>query len=552
MPADAATPFHDLDAFIALPRVSGLAISPDGTRLVTTVAELKADRTAYATAIWEVDPSGQRVARRLTRSAKGESNPTFTPDGDVLFTSVRPDPEADEDLDDVATLALLPVAGGEARTVATRPGGFDAVVVAPRTGTVVAISPTLPGSGDAQDDRARRAARKELKVNAVLHRTYPVRHWDHDLGPEEGRLVVGDLVAAATTAGTDRRIDLRDLTMAPGRALDEADIAVAPDGSFAVTTWYVPDTGGRRLVLQRVDLVTGERCVLLDSPQREAYGPAISPDGHHVAAVTETVATGATPPRFGLVVIDVATGQVVDLATTVTAPPESPVWTPDGTAVVVTADARGRRPVFRINVADGTTTRLTGDDGAYTDVVVSPDGTKVFAIRSAIDGAPMVVALDATTADQTPTVLRNPVQATSVPGSLTEVETTATDGTALRAWLCLPHDASAEAPSPLLLWIHGGPLGSWNAWSWRWNPWMAVAEGYAVLLPDPALSTGYGDAFIDRGWGAWGAAPYTDLMALTDATVGRPEVDETRTAAMGGSFGGYMANWVAGHTDRFD
>ncbi len=78
-----------------------------------------------------------------------------------------------------------------------------------------------------------------------------------------------------------------------------------------------------------------------------------------------------------------------------------------------------------------------------------------------------------------------------------------------------------------------------------------MAQGYAVLLPDPALSTGYGLDFISRGWGNWGAAPYTDLMSATDAAVARDDIDETRTAAMGGSFGGYMANWVAGHTDRF-
>jgi dipeptidyl aminopeptidase/acylaminoacyl peptidase len=92
---------------------------------------------------------------------------------------------------------------------------------------------------------------------------------------------------------------------------------------------------------------------------------------------------------------------------------------------------------------------------------------------------------------------------------------------------------------------------SWNAWSWRWNPWLMAARGYAVLLPDPALSTGYGHAFIARGYGEWGAHPYTDLMAITDAVVARPDIDAARTAMMGGSFGGYMANWIAGHTDRF-
>ncbi len=119
----------------------------------------------------------------------------------------------------------------------------------------------------------------------------------------------------------------------------------------------------------------------------------------------------------------------------------------------------------------------------------------------------------------------------------------------MRSWLVLP---DGDAQAPLVLWIHGGPLGSWNSWHWRWNPWLLAARGYAVLLPDPALSTGYGQDFIQRGWGAWGGAPFDDLMAATDAACAHPRVDGDRTAAMGGSFGGYMANWIAGHTDRFD
>jgi dipeptidyl aminopeptidase/acylaminoacyl peptidase len=103
----------------------------------------------------------------------------------------------------------------------------------------------------------------------------------------------------------------------------------------------------------------------------------------------------------------------------------------------------------------------------------------------------------------------------------------------------------------LLLWIHGGPLMSWNSWSWRWCPWVLAARGYAVLLPNPALSQGFGQDFVRRGWGEWGGAPYTDLMAAVDAAEQRPDIDASRTAVMGGSFGGYMANWVATQTDRF-
>jgi dipeptidyl aminopeptidase/acylaminoacyl peptidase len=118
--------------------------------------------------------------------------------------------------------------------------------------------------------------------------------------------------------------------------------------------------------------------------------------------------------------------------------------------------------------------------------------------------------------------------------------------------MALPHNANSDTPVPLLLSIHGGPVMSVHSWSWRWNPWLAVARGYAVLLPDFALSTGYGVGFIRRGWGKWGAEPYTDLMSITDAAQEHPEIDASRSAAMGGSFGGYMANWIAGHTGRFD
>src|ERR1700754_4248261 len=90
------TPFGDLDAFFALPRVSGLAVSPDGSRVVTMVSELNEKRPEYVTAVWDLDPEGRRPARRLTRGAKGESSPTFTSDGDVLFVAVRPTEDDDK------------------------------------------------------------------------------------------------------------------------------------------------------------------------------------------------------------------------------------------------------------------------------------------------------------------------------------------------------------------------------------------------------------------------------------------------------------------------
>jgi dipeptidyl aminopeptidase/acylaminoacyl peptidase len=541
------TPFHDLDSYIDLPRGSGLRLSPDGTRLVTGVATLDPKRTKYVTALWEVDPTGDRAARRLTRSAKGEGGAAFLPDGSLLFTSARPDPDAEDD-DEVAMLWLLPAGGGEARVVATRPGGVDDVHVAADAGTVVLSSKTFPSSQSHDAEKDKRKERKEKKVSAILHDRVPVRFWDSDLGPDAPRLFAGTLAQD----GPDPRVELIDLTPDVGRELERLEYDVSPDGSTIATTWGVPERGGLRTALALIDVATGERRILVDDPDFEHGSPRFSPDGQRLVVVREKRSTPEDPGDNRVAVVSVADGSVLDLTGEWDHWPAGPIeWTPDGTALVLVADENGRAPVFRMQAETGTVTRLTADDFAYSDVQVSPDGQTVYAMRTSYAEPLRPVRLDANTPDQDSLPLPGPSDTPAVPGTLEEVESTGEDGTRVRAWLALPVGASADRPAPLLLWIHGGPLGSWNAWSWRWNPWLAVAQGYAVLLPDPALSTGYGLDFIARGWGGWGGAPYTDLMAATDAAIERGDIDESRTAAMGGSFGGYMANWVAGHTDRF-
>ena len=230
--------------------------------------------------------------------------------------------------------------------------------------------------------------------------------------------------------------------------------------------------------------------------------------------------------------------------------PAELAWAPDSRSVYFTADDQGRRPVFRVEVATGDIARITADDGAYTDLCPSPHGGWLFALRSSPDEPPVPVRLGAA-GGQKPERLPSPGSPLELPGRLEEIETAADDGARIRSWLVLPATASAQEPAPLVLWVHGGPMSSWNSWSWRWNPWLMAARGYAVLLPDPALSTGYGQDFIARAYQQWGDRPFADVMAATDAAVARPDIDGSRTAMMGGSYGGYMANWVAGHTDRF-
>ncbi|HET9689717.1 MAG TPA: S9 family peptidase [Acidimicrobiales bacterium] len=581
MPADAhadATPadgpFGSMDAYLAIPRCAGLAVSADGARVVTTVAELDGDRARQVPALWELDLGGG-PARRLTRSEKGERSPVFAADGSLLFVSGRPRPGGGDDAP--AALWRLPAGGGEAWPVAAPAGGIAAVAAATAAAVVVFTARVAPGRQAGSDDDATwRDTRKQRKVTAVLHQQMPVRHWDHERGPEEVHLFAATLPAEATGG---QLADVRDLTPDAALALLEAAPVVSHDGAFVVTDWHVDLPGGaQRTDLVRIDVATGERRVLASDPTHRWYydSPAVSPGGQVACiasagdSLTESAATFAVlvdPAGDGLDGAPAGVGdgpadggpagagggpagaggggrsrpRRLDLGDLW---PRELAWQGDG-RLLVAGDRGGHAPLVAVDVATGAATDIAGDGAWHAPAGAAGDG--VVALRSHVDSPPRPVLVGA---DGTLVELDAP-GAVAVPGRLEDLRVTVADGTTVRAWLVLPEGAGPDEPAPLAVWVHGGPLGSWNDWSWRWNPWLMAARGWAVVLPDPAYSTGYGAGLVERGWRQWGGNPFTDVMAVTDAAEAHPAVDPGRTVAMGGSYGGYMANWIAGHTDRF-
>ncbi len=130
---------------------------------------------------------------------------------------------------------------------------------------------------------------------------------------------------------------------------------------------------------------------------------------------------------------------------------------------------------------------------------------------------------------------------------------TAADGTKLQGFLIRPPGFDAAKKYPVKFLIHGGPQGTWgDDWSYRWNAELFAANGYVVVMINSRGSTGYGQAIVDGVNGDWGGKPFTDLMTGLDyAEQHYPFIDKNRECALGASYGGYMANWVLGHTDRF-
>jgi dipeptidyl aminopeptidase/acylaminoacyl peptidase len=524
--------FTDLAAFVALPRVTGLTLSPDGTRLVATAQRPDPAVSRYVTSLWEIPLDGGEPVR-LTRSERGESAPGFRPDGALLFTSARPDPDGG-DPDDAALWELPPV--GEPRVLARTPGGVSGPRVATGSGTVVVggarlVGAVPDGADPAEVDARRRKVRAERKAGAILHTGMPVRYWDHELGDRSPRLL-----ALEGDGG------LRDLTPDAGFELVEAGWSVTADGATVATTWRTREPrGGFRPSVVLLDVATGKRRTLAGGDGRHHDGPRIAPDGSRVALRTTTDGGYAEPavPRLRILAADGSaevTAAVGDLA------PTEWAWSADSATLWVSGDLAGRGAVLAVDPATGAVTRRLAADAAYSALCPAPDGRAVYALRSAVDAPPAPVRLDTAATDQDPERLPTPGAAPALPGRLEELTGE------VHGWLCLPDGAG---PHPLMLWIHGGPFSSFNAWSWRWNPWVAVARGWAVLLPDPALSTGYGRGWIDRAWPHRAAPVWADLERVLDEVVARPDVDGARTACLGASFGGYLTNWIAGHTDRF-
>jgi dipeptidyl aminopeptidase/acylaminoacyl peptidase len=578
-----------------LGRVQALAVAPDGKRVVIEVARVDPARAAFVPHLFEVSLQDGSVAQ-LTRGPSGCRAPSFRQDGALAFLSSRPRgiriteggplPGADGEH---AQVWVLPPRG-EAVPVTDEPLG----VLSYRFSQVPSVDPSLaddilvvkaPLLPDVafSDQRAAAQDLREKGPSILRYSEMPVRQWDHWVGRAAPHLVAIDPKTGAR----------RDLAPEVDRELREVMLpyahlwALSPDGRTVITEWRtlgkdrIPDV---RLVA--IDVATGVRRDLLVREPGFVMHPVFSPDGRTVACTVQDRARD----RHGKVELWIASA--VDspgekgaraLANDWDRWPTPHTFTPDGARIVCTADDDGTVPVFTVDVATGAHAQITSASarGSHDALVVHPDGRSILGLRhtfhhppepfqvalpllgvshdtlvgsSASVGDPKRVVGDAKNRDPKegdPFIIARVSGAAPLEHFETSsFETKTEDGALVQWWLVRPKGVPRP---PVLFWIHGGPIGQFSdGWHWRWNPAVLASAGYAVILPNPRGSTGRGQAFVEGIWGnVWGGACYRDLMRVADDVEKRADLDGTRVGAMGGSFGGYMANWVGGQTDRF-
>jgi dipeptidyl aminopeptidase/acylaminoacyl peptidase len=552
-------------------------LAPDGSRVAFTLQTVAPAFDGYRTAIWSVPVDGSSPARQLTLGARSDGHARFSPDGRTLaFLSDRrlhteEDPKAPrepKDREDGTQVHLLPLDGGEARRLTNLPRGAEGLEWSPDGSRLAVLSPSVAADREA-DERARGKGRKgkpgeppeadfhyvdrlQYLFNGagfVYHRT--PRLWLVDASTGEARPLTDGVAAEAHPAwspdGTrvafvsDRRRD-RDLRwrsdvwvvdVASGRITK----VTGGNGSFDLPTW-LPD--GRTLLVlgHRFPARAGSR---YDVWRFAADGSDSSPSGgrnlsgRHDLMVGSTMNSDVTPgedPR--LVVVD------------------------GGEGVVAAAPSEGSFELWRLGTEDGELTRLT--DGRHYlsgfDAVDCADGgVRVTYLRSSATELPDVVVAELPGANARRAA--SPVagrRVTNLNAELADELTLAepesrwaeVDGRRVQGWF-LP---AGDGPRPLVVEIHGGPQTLYG-WAPFWEFQVLAANGMGVWYANPRGSEGYGQDFAAANFRDWGAGPTRDVLAGVDALVREGRADPDRLGVTGGSYGGYLTNWIVGHDQRF-
>jgi dipeptidyl aminopeptidase/acylaminoacyl peptidase len=277
--------------------------------------------------------------------------------------------------------------------------------------------------------------------------------------------------------------------------------------------------------------------------------PRFSPDGRWIAYRAQKRA-GFEADRFRLMLLDRATGQIHGLTDDFDFWVDDLRWAPDSKSLFFASQVRGRDTLYRIAVAGGAPVPLwTG--GTIAGLAVA-GGRAVFG-ASSLSRAPELWSVG--TDGKAPSALTHVNDAffrELALGEVSERFTDSSDRRKLHAWVVKPPFFDPAKKYPAVFLIHGGPQGAWvDGWSTRWNPQVWAAYGYVVYAANPRGSTGFGQDFLDAISGDWGGQVYDDLMRQADDLESLPFVDRTRIGAAGASYGGYMVNWIAGHTQRF-
>jgi dipeptidyl aminopeptidase/acylaminoacyl peptidase len=521
-------------------RVGESALSPDDKWVAYTVQVSDVAKNKSVTNLWLVSSSGG-AALQLTFSDKGSnSRPRWTPDSKSLFfLSTR--------ANDVPQVFKISTSGGEAKQITHTGTGVDSFLLSPDGKTMAITASVYP---DCKDLDCSEKKNKEMEDNPVKARTIttiPFRRWDSWIDGKRNHIFV-----MPSEGGEAKDITPGDVDSPIWTEFGGEEVAFSPDGKEICFSRYTENealTANSDLFVIPVD---GGEAKQITKNKAFDSTPLYSPDGRYIAYLA-TLRPGAVTDLTRLFLYDRQTGESRNLTEPMDRSLSSHLWSDDSKSLWISYEDQGQSPIAKLDPVTGKVALLL-NEGTPANIESSNDGTFLVFTNMNFSHPTEIFRLNLKAAGK-------PVQITNTNndvlkdidfGEYSSFTFSGAKGENVQCWQVKPPHFDAAKKYPLLLLMHGGPENAWdNLFHYRWNPHLFAAAGYVVILPNFHGSSGFGLKFMDAIKGDWGGAPYEDQMKAVDVASTWPYVDRTRVGAAGASYGGYMANWVEGHTDRF-
>jgi dipeptidyl aminopeptidase/acylaminoacyl peptidase len=528
------------EEMLKLKRVSEPALAPDGRALIFTLGVVDVDKNSQARQLWSVNLSGGNL-KQLTSQGRNTSA-RFSPDSKrVAFLSSR---------SGTMQIWTMDPDGANLKQVTTLSTEADGVIWSGDGANFVFTSDVYPEcNADDACNAAKLDAESKSKVKARTYTNLLYRHWTEWRGKRVKHLMVVPAEGGKVT----------DLT--PGFKYDVPPFSLASNGDFAVSpdgkeVCYAANLDEDQATSTNWELYTipiegGEPKKISSSPGADAQ-PRYSPDGKWLAWRMQ-VRPGYESDRWRLVVMERETGKINVLTENLDRHITGFTWHPDSKRLAFTMEDRGRQQAQLIPVTGGGVRSLTQGTAHVDDLAFTSDGKTL--LYSEVTGASPTEIYKASSSGGAPlalTKVNDEFLAAHDLRKLEEFTVTGAEAAQVHSYLLKPPAFDPTKKYPVLFLIHGGPQGAWGeTFSYRWNPQVFASAGFVVVMPNPRGSTGYGQKFTDEINGDWGGRAYEDIMAVADHVAKLSYVDPERMAASGGSYGGYMVNWLLGHTNRF-
>jgi dipeptidyl aminopeptidase/acylaminoacyl peptidase len=569
--AQAKHPFTFED-MMKLKRVGEPEVSPDGKWVIFSVVDVNLEANAKTPHIWIVPTAGGQ--EREIISDQDADRPRWAPDGKRFAFISSKEGGSQVWIADFDGAAGAVTGVHKLTSIATEAGGE---LWSPDGKNILFTSDVYPECDGAPADETACNAKKleaheKSKVKALIFDRLLYRHWNAYKEGKRSDIFVVEVPRgnAAVTIVTHILEFPRDLTPgdydAPVFSLGgQDDYAFSPDGQEICYTsnhdkneaastnndlWIVPVSGGPA------------KNITADNPASDST-PLYSPDGRYIAYRAQQ-RPGYESDRFRLMLYDRKTGEKKELTGTFGGWVGTFAWFPDSSRIYFSSENSGISPIWAVHLAGPEAKALFVRENAagYSDdLAITNDGKTLLFTRMTVQHPVELykLALPPESVVQPLTHFNDAVLSQVAMSPLESFWFPGANGDKVQGFLVKPPNFDPSKKYPVKFLIHGGPQGAWgDDWSYRWNaelfaaPTSSTSSGYVVIMINFHGSTGYGQKFIDAINGDWGGAPFEDLMKGLDyAEKTYPFIDKDRECALGASYGGYMINWILGHTDRF-